>query len=158
MRQFCFLYFHHRHSSLLSLPWKHNKRSKPVSQPKLTKISSLMLMTYQSPFLISPKKKTGWEKIIKARPCATSLDWSRDPDAPSIYGSVRLIICWISRTLKLQGRWGPWSFRGVHLSTALFPTSREPAPPTTQKSPISCAWEEDISPAFINISNLRHYN
>lgn len=48
-----------------------------------------MLKTYQSPLLISPKK--GWEKIIKARPCATSLDWSRDPDAASIYGSVRLI-------------------------------------------------------------------
>uniref|UniRef100_A0A673LW82 3-ketoacyl-[acyl-carrier-protein] reductase beta subunit n=1 Tax=Sinocyclocheilus rhinocerous TaxID=307959 RepID=A0A673LW82_9TELE len=60
--QFCFLYFHHRHSSSLSLPRKHNKHlSKPVSHPKLAKLSLLMLMTYQSPLLISPKK----DRVVK---------------------------------------------------------------------------------------------
>lgn len=60
--------------------------------------------------LISPKKKkkTGWEKIIKARPCATSLDWSRDPDAASIYGSVHPI-----NTLDLKDPEAPWTMRSM---------------------------------------------
>ncbi len=143
MRQFCFLYFHHRHSSLLSLPWKHNKRS----QPKLTKISLPMLMTYQSPLLISPKKKTAREKIIKARPCATSLDWAEIQTRRLSMAVCVWSICWISRTLELQGRWGPWSFRDVHLSIALFPTSREQPPPPPKKV-LSCAERKTFPPAF----------
>ncbi len=128
MRQFCFLYFHHRHSSLLSLPWKHNKRS----QPKLTKISLPMLMTYQSPLLISPKKKTAGKRIIKARPCATSLDWAEIQTRRLSMACASDQYAGSQGPLKLQGRWGPWSFRGLpsfHKPCSLHPENN----PTPKK-------------------------
>lgn len=126
---------------------KHNKHlSKSVSQPKLAKISSLMLMTYQSPLLTLLKnkktnKKTGWEKVIKARPCETSLDCRIQTQLLSTAVCIRSM-CGISRALKLQGRWGPWSFRCARI----FPKPCSLLPENhLKKSPISCAGEENIS-------------
>lgn len=129
IHQFCFLYFRHKHCSSLSLPQKHNKHlSKSVSQPKLAKISPLMLMTYQSPLLLSPKKLTkrrGGKRSL--RPGLVRHLWIVDPDAASIYGSVHPINVWDLKDPEAPGTKGSMEFQVCpHLSKALFPTSREP--------------------------------
>lgn len=141
MCRFSFLHFLHEHFSSLSLPQKHNKHlSKSVSQPKLAKISSLMLMTHQSPLLPSRKneQKDGVGKR-SLRPGLVRHLWIVDPDAASIYGSVHLINVWDLKDPEAPGTMGSMEFQVCPSSCSLLPENHP------KKSPISCAGEEDIS-------------